>query len=85
MKVGNLSYYRFCGCLEVFFGPNPCCGTLGALVLLTLFSSLFTLMSSAISSDRARLVAHIGVAIEILIYLSLCLSGPGVPPSILRA
>ena len=83
MKVGKLTYYRLCG-VDIFLGPNTCCGTLGALVLLTLFSLLFSLMSAAITSDDIRFVARTGIFLEALIYISLCLSNPGVPKSILR-
>ena len=79
MKVGNLHFYKLCGSLEIVVGPNPCTGTLGAFFILSLFSFMFYLMSTSITSSYFRGIAYTGIIFNIILFICLNLSNPGVP------
>ena len=83
MKIGNLYFFRLCGCIEIFFGPNPFCGVIAGLIILTLFTFVLVMMSSAIMSEYCKNFAHVTIGANVLIFLMLHFSNPGIPPQLM--
>ena len=79
MKVGNLHFFRVCGCFDIVFGPHPCCSSIGSLIIVTLFTGMFLLMSTSINSSYLRSLAHTGILANVLLFISLLFSSPGIP------
>ena len=82
MKVGNLSIFSFCGCFEIVIGPNPCCGPIAGVFILTLFTYVFFTMSTVLPSDTLTYISYTLIGINALLFIMLSFSSPGLPSQI---
>ena len=84
MKVGNLRVYRLF-CCDIVLGPKPVVGPMCCFVMGGLFTTVLSMMTFAIEPSIWRTIAIISIVVNILIFLRLCFSNPGLPRQIYQA
>ena len=85
MKVGNLTYFKSCGCINIWFGPNPCCGLLAGTFVMTLLTYVLLSMAEVLPTLTTKIIGYAGIIINMILFISMHLSGPGLPPQLIPA
>ena len=79
MKVGNLTFISICGCCKIVIGPNPFVGLFVGIFISGFMCYVMLNMAWGLTSDFLRYIGYAGISLEMILFILLCVSNPGLP------
>ena len=83
MKVGNLTFLSIGGCFNIVIGPNPVAGLFIGLFISGFMFWVLINMAWVLTKDWMRYVGYFAISLEMLLFITLSFSNPGLPSQIL--
>ena len=83
MKVGLLRIYEL-GCVQLCLGPHPCSNFCAAMCMYACMAGVLLGFGLSLDPGVLKTATFCVIAFDSLLYMSLCLSQPGVPKAIME-